>query len=339
MIKRKGWKFWLPLLLLPLPFMVLSLFVGRYSVSGGEVLSALLHFCGFSSDAGVSRNSFAVVIHLRLPRIIAGAFVGAGLSVSGAAFQGVFHNPLISPGLLGVTAGAGFGAALAILFVPVPWGSYVMAFLFGSVAVLMSYWVARIYRTVPTVMLVLGGTVVTAIFNALISLLKYIADPEKQLPAIVYWLMGDISGVEYSDFWALIPIMIGVGILLASGWRINVLSMGDKEAQAMGVPARKCKNVVILAATMATAGAVCLAGNIGWVGLVIPHISRMLAGNDNRRLLPVSMMVGAAFMVIVDTVSRTMAQAEIPLGILTSLIGAPFFIYLLKKTKGGGWRV
>lgn len=337
MRKQKGWKFWVPLLLLPLPFMLLSVFLGRYAVSGGEVLAVLMRFLGLSS-AEVSRESFAVVTQLRLPRIIAGAFVGAGLSVSGAAFQGVFHNPLISPGLLGVTAGAGFGAALAILFVPVAWGSYVLAFVFGTVAVLMSYWVARIYRTVPTIMLVLGGTVVTAIFNALVSLLKYIADPEKQLPAIVYWMMGDISNVEYGDFWALLPILVGIVILIASGWRINVLSMGDKEAQALGVPVRRSKNIIIMAATMATAGAVCMAGNIGWVGLVIPHISRMLVGNDNRRLLPVSMVVGAAFMVVVDTVSRTIAEAEIPLGILTSLIGAPFFIYLLKKTKGGGWR-
>ena len=337
-MKQRGWKFWALLLLIPLPFMVLSMFLGRYSVGGREVLTVLLRFFGLTSET-VSRESFAVVTQLRLPRIIAGAFVGAGLSVSGAAFQGVFHNPLISPGLLGVTAGAGFGAALSILFFPVAWGSYVFAFLFGSLAVLMSYWVARIYRTVPTVMLVLGGTVVTAIFNALISLLKYIADPERQLPAIVYWLMGDISGVEYNDFWALLPIFFGVAILIASGWRINILSMGDKEAQAMGVPVRWSKNMIIMAATLSTAGAVCLAGNIGWVGLVIPHISRMLVGNDNRKLLPVSMAVGAAFMVIVDTASRTVAEAEIPLGILTSLIGAPFFIYLLKKTKGGGWRV
>lgn len=334
---KKGWRHWLPLLLLPLPFMILSLFMGRYAVSGGEVLGSLLRLLGLDAIP-VSSESYAVVTQLRLPRIIAAAFIGAGLSASGAAFQGAFHNPLISPGLLGVTSGAGFGAALAILLIPFAWGSYLLAFVFGAAAVGLSYWIACIYRTVPTIMLVLGGTVVTAIFNALLSLLKYVADPEQQLPAIVYWLMGDVSSVEYGDFWALIPIIAGLVILLLFGWRINVLSMGDKEAQAMGIPVQASKNWVILAATLATAGSVCLAGNIGWVGLVIPHISRMLVGNDNRKLLPVSMAVGAAFLVAVDTVSRTVAQSEIPLGILTSLIGAPFFIYLLKKTKGGGWR-
>lgn len=336
-MKKRSIGFVVLLFLLPLPFLIGSLFLGRYPVSGGEVWQALLQFCGLGGTE-VSSESYAVVTQLRLPRILASAFVGAGLAASGAAFQGVFHNPLISPGLLGVTSGAGFGAALAIVCLPFLWGTYLFAFLFGIAAVLLSYWIARIYKTVPTIMLVLGGTIVTAIFNALISLLKYVADPERQLPAIVYWLMGSMSSVSYDDFWAIIPIAAGLVLLLVFRWRINVLSMGDKEARALGVPVQRSKNYIILAATLATAGSVCLAGNIGWVGLVIPHISRMLVGNDNRRLIPLAMSLGAAFLVTVDSISRILVESEVPLGILTSLIGAPFFIVLLKKTKGGGWR-
>lgn len=325
------------LCLLPIACMVLSLFCGRYSLDIFEVFSVLRNFITGNSDA-VSPESMAVVIQLRLPRIIAGVFVGAGLAASGAAFQGVFRNPLVSSGLLGVSAGAGFGAALAIILFTVSWPIYIFSFIFGILAVVLSYWVANVYKTVPTVMLVLGGTIVTSIFNALISLLKYVADAERQLPAIVYWLMGSLSSVGYKDFWALIPIVAGLTLLLSLGWRVNVMSMGDKEAQTLGVNVRLNKVLVVGGATLATAGAVCLSGNIGWIGLVIPHIGRMLFGNDTRKLLPVSMSIGAAFMVIIDTVSRTAVESEIPLGILTSLIGAPFFVFLLKKTKGGGWR-
>lgn len=332
---RRRWK----LLLAALPLLAgwCCLFVGRYGVSGREVMSTLLSLAGLPVGQ-VSRESAVVVLQLRLPRIVAAAFVGAGLAASGAAFQGIFHNPLVSAGLLGVSAGAGFGAALAILLFSGTWATYPFAFCFGLLAVVMSYWIARIYRTVPTIMLVLGGTIVSSIFNAMVSLLKYVADTEEQLPAIVYWLMGSLASVGYRDFWALLPIAAGLTILLCSCWKINVLSMGDREARSLGVHVRRAKLLVVGGATLATAGAVCLSGVIGWVGLVIPHIGRMIGGNDNRRLIPVSMSVGAAFMIVIDTVSRAATQAEIPLGILTALIGAPFFIVLLKKTRGGGWQ-
>ncbi|MCD7948350.1 MAG: iron ABC transporter permease [Oscillospiraceae bacterium] len=321
------------LIVLPLLLAAVSLFIGRYTVTPSDVLHALLPFTGETTI----ENS-AVVLQLRLPRIIAAAFVGAALAASGTAFQGVFHNPLVSSGLLGVSAGAGFGAALAIVLFSSAWATYPFAFLFGILAVLLSYWVARIYKTVPTIMLVLGGTIVSSIFNALISLLKYVADADRQLPAIVYWLMGSLSDVGYSDFWALIPIGAGLIALLLLRWDINVLSMGDKQAKSLGVNVRRSKTAVIAAAALATAGAVCLSGVVGWVGLVIPHIGRLLAGNDNRRLMPVSIAIGAGFMIAIDTISRMITASEVPLGILTALIGAPFFIFLLKKTKGGGWR-
>lgn len=325
------------LCVLPLFCMGASLFLGRYETTAAEVCRALLSVVGGGSD-GVSAEVLSVVLQLRLPRIIACLLVGAGLAASGAAFQGVFKNPLVSSGLLGVSAGAGFGEALAILLFQAVWPTYLFSFGFGILAVVLSYWVATVYKTVPTVMLVLGGTIVSSVFNALISLLKYVADTERQLPAIVYWLMGSVSSVSYRDFWAFIPISAGLILLLCMGWKINVLSMGDKEARTMGVNITRDKTMVICAAALATAGAVCLSGIVGWVGLVIPHIGRMIAGNDNRRLLPVSMSIGGAFMVLIDTVSRVVSETEIPLGILTSLIGAPFFIFLLKKTRGGGWR-
>lgn len=320
------------LCLAPVLAALLSLFVGRYRISIDEVWSVLW---GGSQQT----VSIAVVLQLRLPRIIAAAFVGAGLAASGAALQGVFQNPLVSAGLLGVSAGAGFGAALAIVLFPVFWMTYPFAFFFGLLAVLLSYWIARIYKTVPTIMLVLGGTIVSALFQALISLLKYIADPERQLPAIVYWLMGSLSSVGYDDFWALLPIGAGLVILLVLCWKINVLSMGEKEARALGVPVSRVKTLVIGGTALSTAGAVCLSGMVGWVGLVIPHIGRMLCGNDNRKLLPVSISMGAAFLIGMDTLSRILVESEVPLGILTALVGAPFFVVLLKKTKGGGWRV
>lgn len=322
---------------IPLLFIFSTLFIGRYHVTVSEVFHALLYPFGMNRS-DLSREALAVVIQLRLPRAIASAFVGAGLAASGCAFQGVFRNPLVNSGLLGVSSGAGFGAALSILLFSYQWTTYVFAFFFGILAVGMSYWVARIYKTVPTVMLILGGTIVSSLFSALISFLKYVADTESQLPAIVYWLMGSLSTVAYKDFWALLPIGLGLTILFIMSWKINVLSMGDKEAQTMGVDVKQNKLLIIVGATLATAGSVCISGMIGWVGLVIPHMGRMLVGNDNRRLLPISMSMGAAFMVLIDTISRSITASEIPLGILTSLIGAPFFIYLLKKTKGGGWK-
>ena len=326
-------------ILIAIPLLALcgSVFCGRFQVYPKEVVECLLQSFGLL-DHEVRREAYAVVMQLRLPRTIAAAAVGAGLAVSGGAFQGVFRNPLVNSGLLGVSNGAGFGAALAIVVFGSRGSTYMLAFVFGIVAVAFSYWIARIYKTVPTVMLILGGTIVSSVFGALITLLKSVADVENELPAIVYWLMGSVSSVSYEDFWTLIPIAIGCGLLLLYSWKMNVLSMGEKEAQTMGVSVVRGKFMIILAATLATAGAVCLSGIVGWIGLVIPHIARMLVGNDNRKMLPVAISVGAAFMILIDTISRSIASTEVPLGVLTAIVGAPFFVFLLKKTKGGGWQ-
>ena len=324
------------LYILPFLMVFISLFTGRYSITPVDTVRALGNLLGLDSDVPI--EIYTLVVNVRFPRALAAGAVGAGLAVSGAAFQGVFRNPLVSSGLLGVSSGAGFGAALAIVAGAGMTGTYPLAFVFGIGAVFISYWIARVYKSTPTIMLILGGTITSSVFSSLISLMKYVADPETQLPGIVYWLMGSLASVGWENFAALIPIAAGCIILMLMSWRINVLSMGDKEARTLGVNVGRDKLLIIGGASLATAGAVCMSGMIGWVGLVIPHIGRMITGNDNRRLMPVSMALGASFMILIDLVSRTLTGQEIPLGILTSLIGAPFFVYLLKKTKGGGWQ-
>lgn len=322
---------------LPVICVFVSLFCGRYALSLPEVCQALVSWVpGFGG--AISNESATLVMQVRLPRALAAAAVGAALAASGAAFQGVFRNPLVNPGLLGVSNGAGFGAALAIVLVGGGAAVYPLAFAFGLVAVGASYWIARVYKATPTVMLILGGTIVSSVFSALVSLMKYVADADTQLPSIVYWLMGSLSSVGWESFWSVAVMAAGCTVLVLFAWRIDVLSMGDKEARSLGLEVGRDKGIIIAAATFATAGAVCMAGVVGWVGLIVPHIGRMLIGSNNRVLVPASMALGGAFLVVVDTCARCLWASEIPLGILTALIGAPFFVYLLKKTKAGGWR-
>lgn len=318
------------------PFIVAfaSLFFGRYPLTLADVVGAIVPSLGID----VAPQTVVLVTQYRLPRAIAAAIVGAALAASGAAYQGVFRNPLVNPGLLGVSNGAGFGAALAIVLLGGGIAIYPFAFVFGIVAVCLSYWIARVYKQTPTIMLILGGTIVSSVFSALVSLMKYVADPETQLPGIVYWLMGSLASVGWEQLWAAVPIGVGLAVLVSLSWRIDVLSMGDKEARSLGIDVMRNKALIVAGATLATAGAVCMSGVIGWVGLVIPHIGRMIVGPGNRRLIPASICIGAAFMVVVDTCARCIWAAEVPLGILTALIGAPFFVYLLKKTKGSTWR-
>ena len=333
---KKPWLYLL-FVLIPLLIMLVSLLVGRYPVSITTVIEVL--WCRMTFQPCQVADIYQTVVwDIRLPRIILGAMVGGCLAISGAAFQGLFRNPLVSSSILGVSSGAGFGAALAIILFNQVAATYTFAFGFGILAVVLSYLIGRVYNATPTIMLVLGGVIVSSVFSALISLLKYLADPMDQLPAIVFWLMGSLASARFSNILvAGIPMLIGTAGLIAVRWRINVLSMGDREAHTLGINTSLNKGILIACATLATAGAVCVSGIIGWVGLVIPHIGRMLVGNDNRVLIPVSFALGASFLVIVDDLGRLLTGAEIPLGILTALVGGPFFVYLLKKTKGGGW--
>ena len=261
--------------------------------------------------------------------------VGAGLSISGAAFQGMFKNPLVSPDVLGVSAASGFGAALAILLTRSTLELQLLAFGFGLLGVAITYMLARMYQTTPVLMLVLSGVVVGAFFSALLSGAKFVADPENKLPAITYWLLGSFNGVTLRTVMIVLPaIAIGTVGLLLVRWKLNLLSMGDEEARALGVATERVKAVIIVCSTLITAVAVSTSGVIGWVGLVMPHVARTLVGPDHRRLLPAALSVGASYLLVIDGVARTAAAVEIPIGILTAIVGAPYFAYLLRRTSG-----
>ncbi len=328
---------------LPILFIV-SLFLGRYEVPPSHVLKILaaplanlfpeqvMHI-----DPVWTTAEQNVIYLIRLPRVIAAVLVGAGLAIAGAAYQGLFKNPLVSPDILGVSSGAGLGAALAILLSASSFMIQVSAFFFGILAVTITYLLSRFYRTTPTLILVLSGIIVGAFFTALISLTKYLADPYEKLPAITFWLMGSLASVRYTDILLIAPpLLLAAAVLLLIRWRINLLAVGDDEARALGIDTKRMSQVIILCSTLITASAVCIAGIIGWVGLVVPHLGRMLVGPDYRKLLPVTILLGASYMLIIDDIARNLTSAEIPLGILTAIIGAPFFAYLLRK-RSVGW--
>ncbi len=310
----------------------LSLFVGRFYVSPNEVISVLTSKLLSSS---VEEISTTVVWEIRFPRLLLAILVGAGLAASGAAFQGCFYNPLVSPDILGVSSGAGFGASLGILLTGVSTGvTSILAFAFGLVSVLLSWILSKMRKGAEMLSLVLSGIIVSAVFNALISLVKLVADTDSLLPAITFWLMGSFSGATIETIkYVAIPIILGIIALLFLRWRINLLTLGDEEAKSLGTNPGRIRLAVIISATVITATSVMAAGVIGWVGLIVPNLCRMIVGDDYRRLLPASCVVGAIFMLIVDLVARSLTAAEIPIGILTALIGAPFFA--LVYIRGG----
>lgn len=323
------------LLALPVVLFGASLFFGRYFIPPETMLKVLLSKI-FPIPVDWSTTVETVIFKVRMPRLVLALCIGAGLASSGAAFQGMFQNPLVSPDILGVTSGAGFGAALAILLGGNAYGIQFAAFLFGVLAVVITYSVSRIYRSTPTLLLVLAGIVVGAIFSALISLTKYVADPYQKLPEITFWLMGSLSSASKSEVFTAGPaILLGMVGLWAVRWQINVLSLGDEEARSLGVRTELLKAVIIFCATLISAASVSVCGIIGWVGLIIPHLARMIVGPDHRTLLPASLALGAAYLLLIDDLARTITTAEVPLGILTSLVGAPFFAFLLRKTRGG----
>jgi iron complex transport system permease protein len=323
------------LLVLTVVVATVSLMVGQAGIHPHEILRILLAKV-FPLERTWSNTLEAVIFDVRIPRLMAGLLVGAGLSVAGAAFQGLFRNPLVSPHILGVSSGAGFGAAVAILFFGNILLVQVFSFIFGLAAVFCTYALSRVYRTTPVLMLVLSGIIVGALFTASTSLLKYVADPVNQMPSIVFWLMGSLNNVSNSDLLLVGPLILGgIAVLLSIRWRINLLTMGEEDARALGVNTALMRGVIILSATVISASAVCITGIIGWIGLVIPHIGRLLVGPDHRLLLPVSALVGASYLVTVDTLARSIAETEIPIGILTAMVGAPIFAYLLRKNRPG----
>lgn len=314
---------------------LLSFTLGRYPISlrelGGIALSKVTNIEPFWSS-----RVETVLYNIRLPRILLACLVGCCLSAAGAAYQGILQNPMASPDVLGASAGAAFGAALAILLSASRQMIVISAFGFSMLTVLLVWIVSRRAKGSPLVGLVLSGIMVSSIFQAATSLIKLVADPTNQLPAITYWLMGSLSGARMQDIlFSLIPMLLGLLPLFLLRWRINLLTMGDDEARTMGVNVPLLRLVIVSSATLVTASAVSVSGTIGWVGLVIPHLARKLVGSDYRYLMPASMLFGALFLLIVDNVSRNLLATEIPIGILTAFIGAPFFLYLITRKEGG----
>ncbi|MCW4454864.1 iron ABC transporter permease [Flavobacterium sp. MXW15] len=306
---------------------------GKYPVTPDELLR-LLGARLSGGESGLPEPVETVVWNIRLPRIAAAVLVGAVLAAAGAAYQSMFRNPLVSPDILGVSSGAGLGAAAAI-FLGLPLALVQgLAFVGGLAAVGAVYLVSgMVRRHDPVLVLVLAGVTVGALLGAGISLLKILADPYTQLPSITFWLLGGLNAVVASELLATLPAMLlGLLPLVLLRWRINLLSLSDEEAAALGVNVTRLRLVLIAAATLGTAAAVSLAGIIGWVGLVVPHIARLLVGPEFSRLLPASLLLGAGFLVATDSLARTVAPMELPLGILTALVGAPFFLFLLARS-------
>jgi iron complex transport system permease protein len=312
-----------------------SFAVGRYPVAPLTALSVLVAQI-LPLTPHWDSNVEIVVLGIRLPRIIAALLVGAALSVSGAAYQGLFRNPLVSPGILGVSAGAGFGAALAILLGFGMAGVQTFAFLGGLLAVGTTWAIGASIarRGDPALPMLLAGVVVGTLFTAFISLVKFAADPDDTLPAITFWLMGSLASIHLAELLAAGALILpGLVLLVALGWTLNALSVGDEEARALGLATGWARLIVIVCATLMTAAAVAISGIIALVGLVAPHLARMLVGPDHRVLLPVSALIGGAFLLAVDDLARSLFAAEIPLGIVTAIIGAPFFLYLLRRGR------
>lgn len=277
-----------------------------------------------------------VFLMIRLPRIAAALLVGAGLSLAGVVYQGMFRNPMVSPDILGASTGAGFGAAMAILLGASYFMITVSSFFFGILAVAAAYLASRFGKMNETLAMILAGMVISSLFSAGTSFVKLVADTQEQLPAITYWLMGSLSSIKGKDVkFILLPMLIGIVPLFILRWRINLLTVEDETAKTMGMNTRRIRMVVVLCATLLTAASVSVSGMIGWVGLVIPHFCRMIFGYDYRRLVPCSILFGATFLLVVDDIARVATTAEIPLGILTSFVGAPLFLYLL-VTGGKG---
>ena len=307
-----------------------SFTLGRYPVSLSELLGVLGYKLGLPIAPFWTGSVEAAVWNIRLPRVILSVLVGACLAAAGGAYQGVFQNPMASPDILGASAGAGFGAALAILLGASSMGITIGAFGSSLLTVALVFTVSRHARGDRVLGLVLAGIMISSLFQSGTSFLKLVADPNNQLPQITYWLMGSLSGAAWSDIgFVLLPMLCGLIPLFLLRWQLNVITMGDDEARAMGVDPRKIRLWIAVASTLVTASAVSVSGMIGWVGLVIPHMMRRLVGSDYRFLMPASMLGGGIFLLIVDNVSRNATTAGIPIGILTAFIGAPFFLWLI----------
>lgn len=327
---------WIILFILLFITFFISLFMGRYTISPENTFLVLAN--AIQGNISQDMNS-SIILGIRLPRTILSMLLGAGLAIAGSAYQGIFRNPLVSPDVLGVSSGAGFGSVLGILLFGMSATTSTLAFVFGLGSVFLTYLFAKARGQTTMMSLVLSGMIVSAIFAALISLVKYVADPYDTLPAITYWLMGSFSKATFEDLrYVFVPLAISLIVLNLIRWRINLLSLGDEECKSLGINPTRIKIIAIIASTILTTLSVTVVGIVGWIGLVIPHITRLLFGVDHKVLLPASCIIGAIFLTVVDIISRTATSTEIPIGIITALLGAPFFGFLLKYTnQKGDW--
>ncbi len=308
---------------------LVSFGLGKYPIHLKELLAILaskvVPIKQFWTD-----NQQIALFNVRMPRILLGILVGAALPTAGVCYQGIFRNPMVSPDLLGASSGAAFGAALAILKGAGFLGISLSAFFFALFTVWLVCKVGKHTKGSPVLGLVLSGIMISSLFTSATSFLKLIADPDQELPAITYWLMGSLAGAKKSDvIFMMIPMLVGMIPLFLLRWKMNILTLGDDEARTIGVDVKRVRGIVIACSTLITAASISVSGMIGWVGLVIPHFARMLIGCDYRKLLPASVLMGAAFMLVVDNIARLATTSEIPIGILTSFVGAPFFLYLI----------
>lgn len=333
MVSKRSYHLVILLLILSIAIMsIISLCVGRFSMNPLDALGAVqTKLYGGEIDNTAMEN---VLFVLRLPRVIGALLIGACLSLSGVVYQSVFKNPLVSPDILGVSSGACVGAATAILFGLSVASCQAVAFAAGIFAVTCAVLIPKIMRNESNLMLVLSGTIVSGFMSSILGLLKFVAEENTELSSIIYWQMGSIQSIKMHTISHVLPVFaICASILLLLSWRLNILSFGDNEAKTLGVNLTVLRFICIVTASMMTASAVCISGTIGWIGLVIPHLGRLCVGSDNTKLVPVSMLLGGLFLLVIDTLARTVTTLEIPLSILTGLVGAPVYAWLLWKQK------
>lgn len=312
---------------------LLSFWIGYYPLAPREVVRAFLSRFGW--QGAVSDQAVTIFWSIRLPRILSAMLIGASLSVAGSVYQGMFRNPLVSPDILGVSSGASLGAAFAILNGAPSWIIQISAFAGGVLAVAISYLISRRSVYSQTLSLVLTGSMIMALCNSGVTMIKYLSDPNNVLQQITFWLMGSLTKTNMeSVFWSMGPILFGLSVILALRWKINLLTLEDEEAQSLGIDVKRLRLIFIVASTLVSAAAVCLGGLIGWVGLMIPHISKVLVGADYKKLIPACAMLGASYLLLMDDLARSVWSLEIPIGVVTSMMGAPFFVYLIIKRKG-----
>lgn len=320
------------LLIITLGVTLFSFWVGYFSLKPIEVVNAFLSGLGFSVD--IIPQAMTIFWNIRLPRILAALLIGSSLAVSGAVYQGMFRNPLVSPDILGVSAGASMGAALSIFLGFPYWYTQIFAFVFGSLAVAFSYVISRKSTYSHTMSLVLTGTMVGSLCNAVVTMIKYISDPNDMLQQITFWLMGSLTKVDMDGVaLSAVPMLIGMTVIFLLRWRLNLLVLNDEEAQSLGINTKKYRLIFIAASTMLSAASICLGGLIGWVGLMIPHICRSIFGSDYGRLIPACMLMGGCYLLLMDDLARSIMTMELPIGMVTSIMGAPFFISLILRRK------